>query len=197
MTKHKHNRFRLAENEKELFKDIAKFILLVAGTVLLIGALLVAPKLTILLKMFIKKYPQYEGEQEKVKKLFLKIYKNRLVEFKEKGDRQILEITDKGKKQIVEFNIDTIKIKTQKWDGKWRVVVFDIPETKKIAREVLRDKLKEIGFVKLQKSVWICPYECQNEIDFIASVYGVEKYINYMVVEWADFSDSLKSYFKV
>lgn len=193
----KHSRFRLAESEKVLFKDIAKFILTVAGTVLLVGVFLVAPKLGVVLKLFIKKYPQYEGEQEEARKVLYKIYKNRLVEFKDKGDKQILEITDKGRKQFVEYNIDTIKIKGQEWDGRWRVVIFDIPEVKKIAREVLRDKLKEIGFVKVQKSVWACPYECQNEIAFISSVYNVEKYVNYMVVEKADFSDSLKHYFKV
>jgi len=195
--KFKHIRFRLRRDEKELFKDISKFILLVSGTTLVAGALVVAPGLSHLLRLFHKKYPQYGKERERTKKLIYKIYNNRLVSFIEKDKKQLLEVTDKGKGEFIEFNIDTIKIKSRKWDGKWRVVIFDIPELKKIAREVLRNKLREIGFVKIQKSVWACPYECQNEVSFIASVYCVEKYVNYLVVERADFSDSLKRYFKV
>ena len=47
------------------------------------------------------------------------------------------------------------KISNEKWDGKWRVVVFDIPEVNKRIRGVLRETLKVLEFKPLQKSVWI------------------------------------------
>ena len=56
-------------------------------------------------------------------------------------------------------------------DGEWRIVIFDIPEKFKKAREALRMKLKELGFLELQKSVFIFPYECEDEINFIVEVF--------------------------
>ena len=50
---------------------------------------------------------------------------------------------------------------------------FDIPEKLKRAREVLRDKLKDIGFIELQKSVFAHPFECEDEINFIVEVFQI------------------------
>ena len=43
------------------------------------------------------------------------------------------------------------------WDGKWRVVVFDLPEEKRSLRNELRKQLRAAGFGGLQGSVWISP----------------------------------------
>ena len=106
-----------------------------------------------------------------------------------------MKITEKGKVRLINFDIDTIKIQLGKWDGKWRFVIFDIPEKKRIARDILRSKLKEIGFIQIQKSVWACPYECEEEIAFISSVYEVERYVNYIVAAKIDHEEFLKTKF--
>ncbi|MCH7763134.1 MAG: hypothetical protein IIB95_05255, partial [Candidatus Marinimicrobia bacterium] len=63
----------------------------------------------------------------------------------------------------------------------WRIVIFDIPEKRKKARDAINLKLKELGFHPIQKSTFIFPYECRNEIDFVAEHFFVRKYINYIV----------------
>ena len=70
--------------------------------------------------------------------------------------------------------------KPAQWDKKWRIVIFDIPEKKKKAREALRKKLKELGFKELQKSVFVYPFECEDEIDFITEVFQIRPYVRFI-----------------
>jgi len=70
--------------------------------------------------------------------------KERLVEFVEQQDGSTkITLTEKGKLMILEFKIDEIKIsKPLKWDKKWRIVMFDIPEKRRSERNILRSKLR-------------------------------------------------------
>ncbi|OGK29397.1 CRISPR-associated endonuclease Cas2, partial [Candidatus Roizmanbacteria bacterium RIFCSPHIGHO2_12_41_18] len=93
-------------------------------------------------------------------------------------------LTKDGETKAIRFKIDEIKIKKPaKWDGEWRVVIFDIPEKFKKAREALRNKLKDLGFVKLQESVFIFPYECEDEINFITEVFLIRPFVKFMRVK--------------
>ena len=119
------------------------------------------------------------------KRLFSAIrefYRDRLVDYREKPDGTVeIILTKDGKKRALKYQIDEIKIKKpDEWDKEWRIVVFDIPEKKKNAREALRNKLKELGFRELQKSVFVYPYECENEIDFVAEVFEIRPYVRFL-----------------
>gem|GEM_PF-332495 len=92
-------------------------------------------------------------------------------------------LTREGQAILKKKHIDDITItRPSKWGGKWRVVIFDIPEKYKQARDALRGKLRHLGFHYLNLSVWLYPYECQNEINAIVEYYGVGPYVRYMVV---------------
>ncbi len=65
----------------------------------------------------------------------------------------------------------------KKWDKKWRIVIFDIPEKKRNLRGHFRDSLKNIGFKILQNSIWISPYGDFEDIKTLAKHYKVEKYV--------------------
>jgi DNA-binding transcriptional regulator PaaX len=120
---------------------------------------------------------------------------------KEKDDKIRVELTNSGKKKIREFFIENISIpKPGKWDKKWRVVIFDIPSKfHKIkfnkAREALRSKLKELGFFQLQKSVWVYPYPCADEMLFIVNIFEVEHCIEILTVEKMLHDSKLKYFF--
>jgi len=83
------------------------------------------------------------------------------------------------------LQIDALKIKRpKKWDKKWRIIVFDISELKKLYRDAFRGKLKELGFYPLQKSVWICPFDCRDEIELLREFFGLkEKELRLIVAE--------------
>lgn len=91
-----------------------------------------------------------------------------------------------------------MKPKSGAWDKKWRLVIFDIPTYQKNAREALRHKIKEMGFYPLQKSVFITPYPCEDEIDFISSVFEIDRN-NVLILEVSKFEgeEKLRNYFKI
>ncbi|MCL5784645.1 MAG: hypothetical protein M1142_04825 [Patescibacteria group bacterium] len=87
-------------------------------------------------------------------------------------------LTDKGKEKAV---LASLKFSEKEWDGKWRLVIFDVPEKRRQARDLLRSKLKQWGFIIFQQSVWGTKKNCTKAIrDFIKSV-GIEDWV--MVVE--------------
>jgi len=105
----------------------------------------------------------------------------RLVDWREQEDGSIKVIlTEKGEQWALHFNIEEMKIKKQDaWDGKWRVVLYDVPEKRKKAREALRKKLKELGFYEFQKSIFLHPFPCREEIDFIVEFFEVRSCVHY------------------
>jgi phenylacetic acid degradation operon negative regulatory protein len=77
-------------------------------------------------------------------------------------------LTDKGRGVLLKFDIDGLKLPDfdpQKWDGIWRVLIFDIPELTRAVRNLFRGKIQELGFYTLQKSVYVTPLACEKEID--------------------------------
>lgn len=72
----------------------------------------------------------------------------------------ILSLTEAGR----EFLLLTKQDDEIEWDGKWRVVVFDIPESKRLIRDILRSRLKLWGFKPWQKSVWASKKNVTNKL---------------------------------
>lgn len=107
----------------------------------------------------------------------------RLVSLKEHADGTItVLLTEAGRKRAIRCNIDVMAIPQQEvWDKRWHGVMFDIPEKHKKAREALRLKLRELKFTQYQKSIFIHPYPCRDQIDFIVEVFGVRRYVRYAV----------------
>jgi len=87
-----------------------------------------------------------------------------------------LELTSQGKKNLIRRFPIFFKAK---WDGTFMVVVFDIPEETRRARDDLREKLKELGFGKLQESVWISPYHFEEDLKEFLQETG---YLDYVFV---------------
>ena len=84
----------------------------------------------------------------------------------------------------MKLKLDEMEIKKPtKWDGEWRVVIFDIPDRFKKAREALRRKIMDLGFRKLQESVFIFPYESEDEINFITEVFLIRPFVRFMRVK--------------
>jgi len=126
------------------------------------------------------------------------LYKLGLVNKKEEG-KNVFRIfpTEKGRLRLLEIKLDNIKNKKQEWDGKWRMVAFDIPEKYKIGRDALRRKLKKVGFCELQKSVLITPHQCEKEISELVRFFRLEKYVRIGVLEYIDNESNLKKIFKL
>jgi DNA-binding transcriptional regulator PaaX len=117
----------------------------------------------------LKKYPK-----KKVYDAFYTLEKQGMINIEIKGYQIYISLTERGKKKANWMQIDALKIKTpRKWDGKWRLVMFDILEKKKFHREALRGKLKQLGFYQLQKSIWVHPFNCKDEVELLRDFFGL------------------------
>ena len=119
---------------------------------------------------------------ERLYRIVREFYNDRLIDYKEDKDGFVkIVLTKEGQKKALKFKLDDMEIKRPpKWDGEWRIVIFDIPEKLKKAREALRMKLKELGFLELQKSVFVLPYECEDEINFIVEVFLIRLFVRFV-----------------
>lgn len=105
-------------------------------------------------------------------------------------------LTLKGEQRFRRSFIDEVVIKNpKKWDGKWRLVIYDLPIRFKKARNAFRWKLKDLGFFQFQKSAWIYPYPCEGEILFVADFYGVRNYIEILEINKVLSDKKLKAHF--
>lgn len=90
------------------------------------------------------------------------------------GNKVVLELSILGKNKL-RRKFPYIDFQNKAWDGVWRIVIFDIEEIKKKDRDLFRNKLKELGFAKLQKSVWLTPHDFMTDMkEFIESI-GLEE----------------------
>ena len=108
----------------------------------------------------------------------------RIVDFKEEKNGMIkVVLSEFGKQHSIRYDPENIQIEIpKKWDKKWRIAIFDIPEKKKQAREALRRELKKLGFLELQKSVWCFPYDCNDAINFIAELFEIRENVRLLEV---------------
>jgi DNA-binding transcriptional regulator PaaX len=125
------------------------------------------------------------------------LYKSKLVSRTEHKDGLVtLVLTDHGRKRALRYHLGTLKVPVmKKWDGKWRIVMYDVPEEMRSLRLELYHTLRTLGFVELQHSVFAHPYECANEIEFLIETYNARKYVRRMLVEEIDISETLKKAF--
>lgn len=105
----------------------------------------------------------------------------KLVSYHENEDGTIsLILSKEGERHALTYSLESLEIvKPLRWDKRWRIVLFDIPEKKRIARDTLREKLRDLGFYEFQHSVWIHPYPCEKEIEFIIEVFDIRPYVRF------------------
>jgi len=124
-----------------------------------------------------------------------RLKKRGLVEISNKKNERFIKLTAEGQ---LAFLLSKAKIKEpQTWDGKWRIVMFDIPESAHEKRDQIRYLLKKMGFKKLQASVFVSPHPLNySAVDFLkrSKLIG---YIRILRVEQIDDDSELKKIFKV
>lgn len=138
-------------------------------------------------------------ERRALQRAIESLYEAKLLDEKESKDGSTtLILSDRGKKKALTYHIQKIKIpKMKKWDGKWRIVFFDIPEIYRRARESLSRSLIQAGFYPLQKSVYIHPFQCSDELDFIIEFWGVREYVRIAEADVIDNELHLKDHFNL
>jgi len=158
---------------------------------------LLAPNAIQLFDKPLRKYFKGLDEQDRQRQLrkalsYMK-YKNLVTDNYEHG----LHITQKAKQRLQKLSFDEIAIPSPKtWDRKWRIVFFDIPEKQKSSRDGFAAKMRLLGFKVLQRSVFVHPFACRNEVVRVAMHYHVRNYVSYIETNHIDNEKVLRQRFK-
>ncbi len=112
---------------------------------------------------------------------------NNFITLSAKGERRLSEI------QRADYQLPSPK----RWDGKWRIVSFDIKEKRKYVRALLRETLTAVGFVHLHHSVWVYPHDCEDFLSLLKADYHVGVEILYIIAEYIENDRWLRAHFRV
>lgn len=175
---------------------VGKIILLTIAGAGLLSMAIVAPNA-------LQAIDTITGKKSKYRKYYIdsaisRLMKQGLIKFKNKDGKKFLILTDKGELEIIQYKFQDKAIKRpRKWDKKWRVVIFDIKEYRRKTRDKLRITLTNLGFVKLQNSVWVFPYECEDIIILLKADFKIGRDVLYMTVDKIENDKWLKKEFSL
>ena len=91
-------------------------------------------------------------------------------------------LTPKGARKALQTKL-RLTGKKQRDDQKWIMVALDIPENKRMLRDMLRDILLDLGYQKLQASVWVCPYDTFEATQEFVRMYRLDPFVKLFLIE--------------
>lgn len=171
---------------------IQEAVLATISAVGVIGIGLLAPNvLKSLHQLGFLEHPQQGGV---IRSSASRLCRKGLLEFKNRH----YSITPAGEKILRSWQLSAYKInKPRRWDSKWRVIIFDIPERKRRVRKEVGRILTYAGFYRLQDSVWVHPYDCEDVIGLLKSDLGIGRDLLYLIVEQIENDKHLRREFKL
>lgn len=191
--------------DKEIFKrkyaPVADILKLVGAGAFLASSIAI-PNLPLALKPFLTNPREYESWKRfnipYLKRTLKRLEKQKLVVVKEKGNMQIVEITEAGRRRILKYALEELVIKKPKfWDGKWRLISYDIPVDLRKVRDVFREYLQSWGFYQLHESVFLHAYPCEKEIEFLREYLGIGKFVRIFQVSRIENDKLFREFFGV
>ncbi len=132
--------------------------------------------------------------KQRVREATYRLKKKKLVEFVSENGHVRLRITDKGKAHLQSLSFGPLR-KPRRWDGKWRLVIFDIPEKKRGLRNRARSIVVGFGFIKLQHSVWAYPYDCEEAIALLKAHLHIGRDLLYIIADAIEYDAPLRKEF--
>ncbi len=134
-----------------------------------------------------------QGKRTTIRRSILRLERAGLVR---RDEHNFIVLTKKGESRLAELERMNYELPhPAKWDGKWRVVSFDIKEKRKRVRELLRTTLQSIGFVHLHHSVWVYPHDCEDFLSLLKADYHIGVEILYIIADYIENDGWLRRHF--
>ncbi|OGG61728.1 CRISPR-associated endonuclease Cas2 [Candidatus Kaiserbacteria bacterium RIFCSPLOWO2_02_FULL_54_13] len=185
---------RQRAKRQKIQKAVLASVYLTAG----LGLILMAPNAARLLKYVGKYIGPKPRLNRRINQAVNRLRERGLIERVETNRGIALRLTAKGAKLAASLEDEEKHFKIQKpkrWDCKWRIVIFDIWERRRSVRDRLRTLLQRNGFVKIQNSVWVYPYDCEELFVFLRTNLRLGKGILYIVAEEVENDGTLRKHF--
>ena len=111
---------------------------------------------------------------------------------------KFIRLTAKGEAKLCQLERHDYKLaRPKRWDKKWRILIFDIPERRRALRARIRRTIVSVGFMRLQKSVWVYPYDCEDFVNLIKADFKIGKDLLYLIVDSIENDKFIKKYFQL
>jgi CRISPR/Cas system-associated endoribonuclease Cas2 len=174
---------------------VRQTVLGVVGTAGIISVAMIAPNVFQLLPHIMGKQRYKLTFQTKtaVGRLIVKGH----VRFLTKNGKKYIEITDAGRRALALEEARAAKLAgtRRRWDKRYRMVIFDIPERRRGTRERLRRTMRECGFLQIQKSVWLSPYDCEELVALIKAELRIGRDALYVIADSIENDEWIKEHF--
>ncbi len=190
----------IKDTVRDAMRDTTKeeVVEMVLSTLLVVGVLAVAVTMPNAVQLFKYFGPKTPNEQWRIRRSVSRLEKSGLLGKKLVRGQEYFVLTPTGKKRAMRYRLKAMTIKRQKkWDGLWRIVMFDIPEDKRPARRAIGYAIQKLGCLQYQKSVFITPYPCAEEIDFAGECFGVRKHIRIITAKDVEDINNIKKHFNL
>ncbi len=187
---------RLARNKRLPIQTVILRTLYMSG---IVGATLIAPNVIKLLTRIDRGKTNRQRFYYRISQATTRLARNGLIKIQIVGEKNLVHLTEKGLTEINKILIKDYQIPEQAlWDGKWRLLIFDVREAKRKVRTYLRLLLARAGFVRLQDSVWVHPYPCDEFITLVRAYLksGVSE-IRIVLADAIESDGILRRYFKL
>lgn len=156
----------------------------VLGIAGLAGVSVVAPNALQGLNLLLKKSAVTQNKHQTI---LNELRRQGLVHIVQDDEQLTYTLTPGGIHRLQRVIIDEVAIpKPKQWDKRWRIVTFDVPVRQSKARSSFTTQLQELGFMMLQKSMWVYPHPCFEQVEQIAGYYNVLRYCSLMEVDKMD-----------
>lgn len=187
------------ERQARVKRRKAQIQKIILGTVAAAGVLsvaLIAPNALQALAMLETSISRRKRPIYVVNTAFGRLLEKGYLRIERAGDKKFVRITDSGKIALAKMIAKSPDSrKHRRWDKRWRVVIYDIAEQRKYKRQLLREALERFGFLKLQGSVWIYPYDAEELVKLLKANFRLGKDVMYMVVEHLENDSALRMHF--
>jgi len=173
----------------------AIFLSLYGSAVVAVAVMI--PNAARLLKYLDPLVPTKRDPVSRIRESLQRLVKRGLVRKAGTGSGARYVLTKDGEKEAAIRSLIHTAQRKQKWDGKWRVIIFDVWERRRAARDRLRALLIKTGFVRLQDSVWVFPYPCEELVAYVRIELKLGPGLLYILADGIESEHTLRKQFSL
>jgi len=176
--------------------DIQNAVFNAVGAAGIIAVAIVAPNALQLLRYVPANRFTFDS---RAKSALHQLAKKGLVTFVERDGKRYARLTKEGETAFAfEREMRSFQeVRKRRWDKQWRMVLFDIPERRRKVRLRLRTIMREIGFVRVQDSAWVYPYDCEEFVALLKAELKIGKDVLYVIVSEMEYDRPLRTHFRL
>lgn len=129
-------------------------------------------------------FDKYRKEAGRIKfnQLIYSLKRNNYIKVENLKGRKAIILTKKGIDKVLKASFKTEK-RIKRKDGKWIMLIFDIPETYKKSRNLLTSVLHNLDYKIFQQSVWITPYDVSKETEKLLQIHSLDRFVKIFLIE--------------